>query len=70
MPKLGAAMTEGTLAEWLVADGDQVDAGDPLYRVETDKVDNEIESPVAGTVHLAAAAGGVYPVGTPLARIE
>ena len=38
-------MTEGTLVEWLVADGDAVTPGDVLYRIETDKVENEIEAP-------------------------
>lgn len=70
MPRLGAAMREGTLAGWLVAEGAAVAAGQPLYRVETDKVDDEIGAPVAGTVHLVAEAGGTYPVGATLAEIE
>jgi len=69
IPKLGVAMTEGTLVEWAVADGDVVDAGQVLYRLETDKVENEVESPVSGPIRLVAAAGETYPVGTVVAEI-
>ena len=48
IPKLGVSMTEGTLVEWLVQDGDEVAAGQVLYRIETDKVENDVEAPVAG----------------------
>ena len=48
IPKLGVSMSEGTLVEWLVRDGDTVRAGDVIYRIETDKVENDVESPVAG----------------------
>lgn len=70
LPKLGVAMAEGTLVEWLVSDGEAVAAGQPLYRLETDKVENEIEAPAAGVVTLVAEAGGMYPVGTLLAEIS
>src|SRR5258706_16009738 len=63
-------MTEGTLVEWLVADGDTVAAGTPLYLLETEKVENEIESPVAGTIRLVRTAGESYAVGTTVARGE
>ena len=69
IPKLGMAMTEGTLVEWAVADGDAVEVGQILYRLETDKVENEVESPAAGTIRLVAAEGETYPVGTVLAEI-
>ena len=69
IPKLGVAMTEGTLVEWAVADGDVVDVGQILYRLETDKVENEVESPSAGTIRLVAEAGETYPVGTVVAEI-
>ena len=69
IPKLGVAMTEGTLVEWLVADGDTVGSGAVLYRIETDKVENEIESPLAGRVSILAPAGETYAVGTVVAEI-
>lgn len=70
IPKLGVAMTEGSVVEWLVADGAPVTAGEPLYLLETDKVENEIESPTSGVVRVMVAAGAVYPVGTKIAEIE
>lgn len=69
IPKLGVAMTEATLVEWLVADGDTVGSGGALYRIETDKVENEIESPAAGRVSILAQAGATYAVGTVVAEI-
>lgn len=69
IPKLGTAMTEGVLAEWLVADGDRVESGTPLYRLETDKVENEIEAPVSGVVTLLGTEDQTYPVGTKIAEI-
>lgn len=70
IPKLGVSMTEGTLVEWLVADGDTVAAGDELYRIETDKVENDIEAPVAGVVHLSGEEGETYDVGTQIGSID
>ncbi len=63
-------MSEGTLVEWLVADGDTVQPGDLLYRIETDKVENEIEAPVAGVVHITGEEGETYDVGTQIGSIE
>lgn len=70
IPKLGVSMTEGTLVEWLVSDGQSVQAGDVIYRIETDKVENEIEAPVAGTVRLSGVEGETYEVGTQIGSIE
>ena len=69
IPKLGIAMSEGTLLEWMVEDGQAVAAGQPLYLLETDKVESEVEAPVAGTIKLIAAAGATYPVGHTIAEI-
>lgn len=70
IPKLGVSMTEGTLVEWLVSDGQQVQAGDVLYRIETDKVENDIEAPVTGVVRLSGVEGETYVVGTQIGSIE
>jgi pyruvate/2-oxoglutarate dehydrogenase complex dihydrolipoamide acyltransferase (E2) component len=69
IPKLGIGMNEGALTQWLVADGDRVEPGTPLYILETDKVENEVEAVIAGVVHLGAEAGNTYPVGTQVAEI-
>ncbi|PVX28603.1 biotin/lipoyl-containing protein [Sphingomonas pokkalii] len=70
LPKLGFSMNEGTLAEWMVADGGQVVEGQPLFALESDKSTNEVESPASGTLKIIAAAGEVYEVGTVLGIIE
>lgn len=70
VPKLGVSMTEGTLVQWMVDDGQRVEAGDVLYRLETDKVENDIEAPVAGVVHRTGVEGETYPVGTQIGTIE
>ena len=44
MPKMGDAMEEGTLLRWLKNVGDEIDVGDPLAEIETDKVTLEIEA--------------------------
>ena len=50
MPRLGETVDEVVLLEWLVEVGDQVEEGAELALVETDKVETEVPSPVAGTV--------------------
>lgn len=44
MPKLRPEMEKGVLCAWLKEEGDRVDAGEPLYEIETDKVVNQIEA--------------------------
>ena len=70
VPQLGWTMEEGTLQEWLVEDGTVVTEGQPIYTLETDKVENEIESPAAGTIRLIGIPGTVYAVGAQIAEIE
>jgi len=70
LPKIGFSMNEGTLAEWLAADGAQVTEGQPLFLLEADKSANEVESPGTGTLKIIAAAGGTYEVGTVLGTID
>lgn len=68
MPKLGLSMTEGLLAEWLVAPGDEVAAGQVMFVVETDKISNEVEAPAPGRIlSLLVEAGETVDVGAPLA---
>lgn len=70
IPKLGVGMVQGTLSEWLVADGDNVGVGAPLYVLETDKLENEVESPAAGRISILKAAEATYAVGTLVAEIS
>ncbi|HZU63893.1 MAG TPA: lipoyl domain-containing protein [Novosphingobium sp.] len=69
LPKLGFSMNEGTLAEWLVADGGQAVEGEPLYALESEKSTQEVESPASGTLKIIAQIGETYEVGTVLAVI-
>ena len=68
-PKIGFSMEEGTLAEWLVADGDNVTEGQPLYLLESEKSAQEVEAPASGKLKINAAAGQVYKVGEVLGVI-
>lgn len=70
IPRLGFSMTEGTLVQWMVADGDAVVPGQVIYRLETDKVENDIEAPVAGVVRILGGEGETYPVGARIGIIE
>ena len=70
IPKLQMSTTEGTLAEWLVEDGAMVEAGQPIYALETDKATQEIEAPASGKLTQKAAAGETYPVGTEIGEIS
>jgi pyruvate/2-oxoglutarate dehydrogenase complex dihydrolipoamide acyltransferase (E2) component len=69
IPRLEMSMTEGTLAEWLVADGQEVKQGDPIYLLETEKAAQEIEAPTAGRLTHRLEAGAIYEVGTEIGEI-
>jgi pyruvate/2-oxoglutarate dehydrogenase complex dihydrolipoamide acyltransferase (E2) component len=70
LPKLGFSMSEGVIAEWLVADGATVQAGAPLYSIESDKAVQEIEAPSSGRLRIIVQPGLTHPVGTILGMIE
>jgi pyruvate/2-oxoglutarate dehydrogenase complex dihydrolipoamide acyltransferase (E2) component len=69
IPRLEMSMTEGALAQWLVDDGADVKAGEPIYVLETEKAAQEIEAPVSGRLIRKRAAGEVYGVGTEIGEI-
>ena len=71
MPQMGESVVEGTIAKWLVKEGDVVTEDQPLVEISTDKVDTEIPSPGAGRIaKIVAAEGETLPVGAKLAEIE
>lgn len=70
IPQPGAAITEGTIVEWLVADGARVEAGRPLYVLETDKIEIEVECPADGELRIVGPAGGTYQVGEEVGFVE
>ncbi|MBC7132332.1 MAG: pyruvate dehydrogenase complex E1 component subunit beta [Roseovarius sp.] len=69
MPALSPTMEEGTLAKWLVKEGDTVKAGDILAEIETDKATMEFEAVDEGTVGRILVAEGTegVKVNTPIA---
>src|SRR5947209_5017773 len=70
MPRLSDSMEEGTILQWLVAEGDHVEAGQPLVEVETDKANVTHEADEAGTIlALSVDEGASVPVGAPIAVI-
>jgi len=70
MPALGMSQETGKLTRWLVAEGQPVRKGEPLFEVETDKVTVEIEAHVSGVLaHVVVEAGADVPVGQPIAAI-
>lgn len=48
MPKMGDAMEEGTLVEWVKKEGDKVKSGDIIGNIQTDKATVELTSPSSG----------------------
>jgi len=70
MPKLGMEMTEAHLSRWLVAEGQFVEKDDPIYEIETEKIESEVLAPVSGRLRSPAPAGATYPVGELLAFLE
>jgi pyruvate dehydrogenase E2 component (dihydrolipoamide acetyltransferase) len=71
MPKMGDAMEAGTLSSWLKHEGDQVEVGDVLAEIETDKATMELEAEDAGVLtRLIAGEGDEVAVGKPIAMIS
>jgi pyruvate dehydrogenase E2 component (dihydrolipoamide acetyltransferase) len=71
MPKMGDAMEAGTLSSWLKHEGDQVEVGDVLAEIETDKATMELEAEDAGVLtRLIAGEGDELAVGEPIAVIS
>ncbi|MEX1146940.1 MAG: biotin/lipoyl-containing protein, partial [Sphingomonadales bacterium] len=62
MPALSPTMTEGTLAKWLVKEGDAVSSGDAIAEIETDKATMEVEAADDGTVGRIVVAEGTENV--------
>lgn len=72
MPKWGIEMTEGTIAEWMVKEGDSFKRGDTLCLIETAKITNEVDAEYDATVRRILVTGGsdAEPVGALLAVFD
>ena len=71
MPKWGLTMEEGTIISWEMEVGDEIEVGDVIGVVETEKVEVDLESPVAGVVtRILVAEGETVDVGVVLATVK
>jgi len=63
MPKLGLTMEGGTIVQWLKDEGEEIEKGEPLFVVETDKATTDVEAPASGTLgKIWACEGEMAPV--------
>ena len=70
MPEMGESVTEGTVLEWHVSEGDQIAEGDTVVEVSTDKVDAEVPAPASGTItKILVGPDETVEVGKPLAEM-
>ena len=69
LPRLGQGMEAGTIVRWLKSEGEQVEKGEPLYELDTDKVTQEVEADASGVLLRIAVAEGEVPVGQTIAVI-
>ena len=69
LPQLAMGMSEGTIVEWCVAEGDRIERDAPLVSIETEKVVVEIPAPYEGFVHIITAVDKTVPVDTLIAQI-
>lgn len=70
VPQLGNEIAEAEVSEWIVAEGDAVEEGDPVVVLMTTKAAIEVEAPVSGTLtKQLAPVGEIVEIGAPLAEI-
>jgi pyruvate/2-oxoglutarate dehydrogenase complex dihydrolipoamide acyltransferase (E2) component len=70
MPQLGETVAEGKVSTWFKAPGDQVQAGENLFEIETDKVTMEVQALASGVLsEIRVQSGETAPVGTIVAVI-
>src|ERR671914_2585719 len=71
MPQMGESVTEGTILEWHVEEGQEVSEGDTVVEVSTDKIDAEVPAPAAGVItKLLVQVDDTVEVGQVLAQID
>ena len=70
MPRLSDSMEEGTILKWLVSEGDEVQRGQEIVEIETDKANMTYELDTAGTlVQIVVGEGDTVPLGEVIARV-
>ena len=69
MPKIGMYLEDIRLVEWLVAEGAEVSAGEPLFTLETDKITSDVEAEAAGFLHRRVEENALVAIGTVVGAI-
>jgi pyruvate dehydrogenase E2 component (dihydrolipoyllysine-residue acetyltransferase) len=69
LPRLGQGMESGTIVRWLKSEGEQVEKGEPLYELDTEKVTQEVEADASGVLLKILVSEGEVEVGKPVAVI-
>ncbi|HST41263.1 MAG TPA: dihydrolipoamide acetyltransferase family protein [Conexibacter sp.] len=69
MPRLSDSMEEGTIIKWLKASGDDVQRGEELAEIETDKANMVYEADASGTLEIVAEEGATLPIGETIAKL-
>jgi pyruvate dehydrogenase E2 component (dihydrolipoamide acetyltransferase) len=70
LPRLGQGMESGVIVKWLKSEGDQVEKGEPLYELDTEKVTQEVEADAGGVLlKILANEGDEIEVGKAIAVI-
>ena len=71
VPSLGESITEATVSKWLKQVGEKVGSDEPLVELETDKVNIEVPSPLAGTLSsIKVKEGSIVEVGALLGEVN
>ena len=70
VPSVGESISEGILARWHKTDGSRVQAGEPLFELETDKATSDIPAAGSGILRIAVAEGETVAVGATVATID
>lgn len=71
VPEMGESITEGTITEWRIAEGDSFSDGDPLVEIETDKITMDVPAPSAGRLlEILKKSGDTVRIGEVIGKIE
>jgi len=70
VPSVGESITEGILSRWLKADGSSVQAGEPLFELETDKVSSDVPASSSGVLKIDVAEGAKVAIGATVGTID
>ena len=70
IPNVGESITSANVARWHKQDGESVSKGETVLTIETDKVSNDLEADVAGTLKILVQEGEEVAIGSVVATIE